>query len=122
NRTTTRRPHDRGGSHRVDPGLCGGDESRDHGRRADAHRLPASDVVGDDEGSGAGCVWPRAEYLVGNFSDQEICSLHRDSACATNRCKCNYLLTTATYGAPGSVVRLSFGRLQMKKTVLTIAG
>ncbi len=63
-RATARRAYDRRGSHRVDPGLRGGDESRDHGRRTDAHRLPAPDVVGDDEGSGAGCVWPCAEHLA----------------------------------------------------------
>ena len=39
-------------------------DSRDHGRRADAHRVPASDLVGDDEGSGARCLRPGAEYLI----------------------------------------------------------
>ena len=48
-----RRAHGRRRGDRADPGLCGGDESRDHGGGADAHRLPASDAVGDDEGSGA---------------------------------------------------------------------
>src|SRR5262249_26519221 len=46
------------------PGLRGGDESRNHGRRADAHRVPAPDAVGDDEGSGARRLWPRAEHLA----------------------------------------------------------
>src|SRR5204863_9187720 len=35
----------------------------DPGRGADAHRVPASDAVGDDEGSRAGCLWARAEYV-----------------------------------------------------------
>ena len=51
------------GGHRADPGLRGGDESRDDGRRADAHDLPASDAVGDDEGSGARCLWTRSEHV-----------------------------------------------------------
>ena len=48
---------------RTDPGLRGGDEPRDHGRRADAHRVPASDAVGNDEGGGAGRLWAGAERL-----------------------------------------------------------
>ena len=63
-RPASRRAHGRRRGHRADPGLRGGDESRDHGRRADAHRLPASDPVGDDEGSGARCLRARAEYLI----------------------------------------------------------
>ena len=63
-RPASRRAHGRRGSHRADPGLRDGDESRDHRRRADAHRLPASDAVGDDEGSGARCLWAGAEYLT----------------------------------------------------------
>ena len=62
-RPVARRAHDRRRSHRTDPGLCGGHESGDHRRRADAHRVPASDAVGDDEGSGAGRLWPRAEHI-----------------------------------------------------------
>src|SRR5262249_11855605 len=46
-----------------DPGLRGGNEPRDHRGRADAHHLPASDAVRDDEGSGAGCVRACAEYV-----------------------------------------------------------
>jgi len=30
----------------------------------DAHHLPASHFVGDDEGSGARCLWSRAEYVI----------------------------------------------------------
>ena len=59
-----RRAHGRRRSHRADPGLRGGDEPRDHRRRADAHRLPASDAVGDDEGSGARRLWTGAERLM----------------------------------------------------------
>ena len=62
-RPVARRAHGRRRSHRTDPGLCGGDEPGDHGRGTDAHDLPASDAVGDDEGSRAGCLWPRAEYV-----------------------------------------------------------
>src|SRR5262249_25968875 len=58
------RTHDRRGGNRTDPGLCGSDESRDDGRRADAHRLPASDPVGDDEGSRARRLWARVEYMM----------------------------------------------------------
>ena len=43
-RPIARRPHGRRRSHRADPGLRGGDESGDHRRRADAHRVPASDA------------------------------------------------------------------------------
>ena len=63
-RPAPRRAHGRRRSDRADPGLRDGDESRDHRRRADAHRVPASDFVGDDEGSGAGCLWAGAEYLT----------------------------------------------------------
>ena len=63
-RPTSRRAHGRRRSHRTDSGLCGGDESGNHRRRADAHRVPASDAVGDDEGSGARRLWARAEYLT----------------------------------------------------------
>ncbi len=52
------------GSHRTDPGLRGRDESRDHRRRTDAHHLPASDPVGDDEGSGARRLRTRAEHVT----------------------------------------------------------
>ncbi len=37
----------------------------DHRRRIDAHHLPASDPVGNDEGSGAGRVWPRHQHVSG---------------------------------------------------------
>src|SRR5262249_8037500 len=63
NRATTRRAHDWRGSDRAHPRLRRGDESRNDGRGTDAHRLPASDLVRDDEGSRARCVWPRAEYV-----------------------------------------------------------
>ena len=63
-RPAPRCPHGRRGSHRADPGLCGGDEPRDHRGRADAHDLPASDAVGNDEGGGAGRVWAGAERLT----------------------------------------------------------
>ena len=55
--------HGRRRGDRADPGLRRGDESRDHRGRADAHDLPASDAVGDDEGSGARRLWPRAEHV-----------------------------------------------------------
>ena len=38
-------------------------ESRNHRRRAHAHRLPASDAVGNDEGSGARRLRTRVEYV-----------------------------------------------------------
>ena len=41
-RATPRRPHGRRGSHRAHSGLRHRHESGDHGRRADAHRVPAS--------------------------------------------------------------------------------
>ena len=63
-RPVARRAHDRRRGDRTDPGLRGRDESGDHRGRADAHRLPASDPVGDDEGSGARCLRPRAEHLA----------------------------------------------------------
>ena len=47
------RAHDRRRGHRTDPGLCGCHEPRNYRRRTDAHRLPASDLVRNDEGSGA---------------------------------------------------------------------
>ncbi len=37
----------------------------DHGRRALPHHLPAPDHFGNDEGSGAGCLRSRAEYVSG---------------------------------------------------------
>ena len=46
-------------------GYRGRDESRDHRGRADAHDLPASDPVGDDEGSGARRLRARAEHVGG---------------------------------------------------------
>ena len=58
-----RRAHGRRGGHRADPGLRDRDEPRDDGRGADAHRLPASDALGDDEGSGARRLWAGAQYL-----------------------------------------------------------
>ena len=62
-RPAARRASGRPRGHRADPGLRGGDESRDHRRGADAHDLPASDAVGDDEGIGARCLWTRAEHV-----------------------------------------------------------
>ncbi len=62
-RPIARRAHDRRGSDRTDPGLRGGHEPRNHRGGTDAHRIPASDAVGDDEGSGAGRLWPRAERV-----------------------------------------------------------
>ena len=52
------------GSHRTDPGLRGRDESRDHRGRAVPHHLPASDPVGDDEGSGARRLRACAEHVT----------------------------------------------------------
>ena len=63
-RPASRRPHGRRRSHRTHSGLRRGDESRNHGRRVDAHRVPASDPVGNDEGSGARCLRARAEYVT----------------------------------------------------------
>ena len=60
-------PHGWCGSDRVDPGLRGRNESRNHRRRIDAHDFPASDLVGDDEGSGARCLRSRAEHLIGGY-------------------------------------------------------
>ena len=62
-RPASRRASGRSRGDRADPGLRGGDESRDHRRRADAHDLPASDTVGDDEGIGARRLRPRAEHV-----------------------------------------------------------
>src|SRR6185369_13018658 len=42
----------------------GGDEPRDHGRGTDAHRVPASDALRDDEGSGARRVRAGIERLI----------------------------------------------------------
>ena len=58
-----RRAHGRRGGHRADPGLRGRDESRDDRGGADAHGLPASDAVGDDEGSGARRLRAGAQHL-----------------------------------------------------------
>ena len=52
-RATPRRAHGRCRGHRTDSGLCHRDESRNHRRRTDAHRVPASHAVGNDEGGGA---------------------------------------------------------------------
>ena len=62
-RAAPRRPHGRRGSHRAHSGLRHRHESGDHGRRADAHRVPASHALGDDEGGGARRLRPGAEYL-----------------------------------------------------------
>ena len=62
-RPAARRAYDRRRSHRTDPGLRGCHEPRNHGRRTDAHRVPAPDAVGDDEGSGAGCLRARAQHM-----------------------------------------------------------
>ena len=79
-RAAPRRPHGRRGSHRADPGLRHRDESGDHGRRADAHRVPASDAVGDDEGSGARRLRPGAEYLRSvRLSDGRLAERRSDS-------------------------------------------
>ena len=53
NRAASGRAHGRRGSHRTDPGLRGGDEFRNHRRRAHEHRVPASDIVGNDGRGGA---------------------------------------------------------------------
>ena len=45
-------------------GYRGRDESGDHRRRTDAHHLPASDAVGDDEGSGARRLWACSEHVT----------------------------------------------------------
>ena len=73
-RATARSASGRRRSHRVDTGLRGRDESGDHGRRADAHNLPASDAVGDDEGSSARCLRARAQYV------NELAQSRRDFA------------------------------------------
>src|SRR4029077_635773 len=71
-RRAHRRAHGRGRGHRADPGLCGRDESRNHRGRADAHDLPASDHLGDDEGGGAGCVRACAEYVGLTMTKEEL--------------------------------------------------
>ena len=86
-RTATGRAHDRRRGDGVDSGLCRCDEPRNHRGRADAHHLPASDAVGDDEGSGAGCVRPRAEYVAEKLSDQKNCSPLRDGG-GSNKSHC----------------------------------
>ncbi len=48
----------------VDSGLRRRHEPRDHRGRADAHDLPASDTIGNDEGSCAGRLWQSPEYVV----------------------------------------------------------
>ena len=58
-----RRAYGRRRSHRTDPGLCRRHEPRNHRGRADAHDLPASDAVGNDEGKRARRLWPRAECI-----------------------------------------------------------
>ena len=63
-RPAARRASGRPRGDRTDPGLRGGDESRNHRRRADAHDLPASDLVGDDEGIGARRLRTRAEHVT----------------------------------------------------------
>ena len=63
-RPAPRRAHGRRRGHRADPGLRGGDEPRDHRGRADAHGLPASDALRDDEGGGARRLWARAQHLM----------------------------------------------------------
>ncbi len=75
-RPTARRAHDRRRGHRADPGLCGCDEPRNHGRRADAHGLPASDLVGNDEGSRARRLWPGAEHLSAVIASRAKQSSH----------------------------------------------
>src|SRR5262249_20099200 len=57
------RPPDRCRGDRADPGLRGGDEPGDHRGRADAHGVPASDPVGDDEGGRARRVWKGVEHV-----------------------------------------------------------
>ncbi len=75
-----RRAHGRRRGHRADPGLRGGDEPRDHRGGADAHRVPASDAVRDDEGGGARCLWAGAERLtvvdVRHGPDMPIIDIH----------------------------------------------
>ena len=72
-----RRAHGRRRSHRTHPGLCRRDESGDDGRRIDAHHLPASDSFGDDEGSGARCLWPRPEHVTcSSMRCRQVASTH----------------------------------------------
>ncbi len=68
-RSTAGRAHDRVGRHRIDRGVCGGDEPRNHGRTADAHRVPTSDPVRNDEGSCARCLWTGDEHVTGYTAD-----------------------------------------------------
>ena len=63
-RPAPRRAYGRRRGHRAHSGLRDRDEPRDHGRRADAHGVPASDAFRDDEGSGARCLRARAEHLI----------------------------------------------------------
>ena len=71
-RRAARRPHGRRRSHRTDPGLCRRDEPRDDRGRADAHDLPASDAVGNDEGKRARRLWPGAERMTGHAQGASV--------------------------------------------------
>ena len=70
-RPAARRAHGRRGSDRADPGLCRRHESGDHRGRADAHRLPASDAVGDDARSRARRLWAGVEHLAASRHCEE---------------------------------------------------
>jgi dihydrolipoamide dehydrogenase len=56
-RAVARRAYGRRGSHRTDPGFRRRHEPGDDRGRADAHGLPASDAVGNDEGKRARRLW-----------------------------------------------------------------
>jgi len=57
-------PYDRRRGDRAYSGLCGGPQPGNHRRRSDEHRLPASDPVGNDARSGAGCLRARDPLLT----------------------------------------------------------
>ncbi|CDX31001.1 hypothetical protein MPLDJ20_140131 [Mesorhizobium plurifarium] len=67
-RAASRRTHGRRRGDRAHPGFCRGDEPGDDRGRVDAHDLPASDAVGDDEGERARRLWPRFERMISHQS------------------------------------------------------
>ncbi len=73
-RRAGRRAHGGRRGHRADPGLRHRDEPGDDGRGVDAHGIPASDAVRDDERGGAGCLWTRAQYLMPVIDIHTHCS------------------------------------------------
>ena len=63
-RRAARRPHDRRRGDRADPGLCRGQDARDHRGRADEQRVPAPDAERDDARKRAGGLWAGAAHLI----------------------------------------------------------